>query len=832
MINKSMSEPISIVQKTAMTAYTQSETMIHNSPPKHSVIDFSSYLIQKRAEKTEVTECTKSANSVSESVQKKCSLSEVKQSNIVNGHMTSSFSGSSKVTSNSVMNKGHDIDISSHVISGSSHTTCSTVYHHEKESKHSETVLHNIQKDVDLNVANSVVKKEPKPIVPYAKPKKGKSNLYSTTSIDLLNLPENTYFTSNLSDKLSDYEDIWKTNGSVYGVGSVQADIINRLQPNLANNQSNNSPPKNILPKERSKSLEKEMDIFDHHKADTIVDEKEVFKDSGTEFEEQSSDANNKLLCEFCLCTDEQCTQCVPLETEGFSPISEGLESLKHNTSNDCETCDEKVLPTELPNFGPVPEQSDIESDICVSDDCHSNDEDHDADTEDCDYSAKNSVHTQTSPVVKSVPAPLSNICRKSASTSELLGLKSPVYSEPFDAINSELPSQNAPKVPKKIRRRSAPAFVASKRKFGTSQAPKLTPITAGLEINTSFDETSLTQCGHDVFSLEEREIEENCLHCSLSPSSSKEKKFKPTPNPRKTKAARNMSQKSDNSTPNRKSINDITNRIEKLKLRNSQSDPTKKPNIQVVDPIRAMEDFENSQPLSSPSFQKFPVYIKQFSGESNKTMCSESTTAEDIISSWNPELTLQPIKPFPVIIPGAMSEYDNLNSTGGYNYLDPSSHSLASAGTIFCKPWENSTLGKLMHTYNQFSPQTHSSAPSAAPPPLPAMDMNERIKAWQVSSQNYHSVPTDGEEDYRKSIVSDVNSVDAKTFGGDGLCMSEMKVSTNGQLSQSANIPVGEKKVLPAGDERNEDMPLFGADFREKILPVLGKQNSVLDGD
>ena len=827
MINKSASEPISIVQKSSMAAYNQSETLVQNSPPKHSVIDFSSYLIQKKSEKMEVTECTKSANNLSESVQTKCSLSEMKQRNVVNSHMTSSFhqSTASANVSTHVINHDH---VSSHmtdnVISGSNHMTCSTFYQHEKERKLSETVLHNVQKDVDLNLINrkskSVINRDPKPMVPYAKPKKGKSNLYFTTSIDLLNLPQDTYFTSNLSDKLSDYEDIWKTTGSVYGVGSVQADIVSRLQPNLINNNHTNNSIENSPVKEPLKSSEKEIEYFDEHKhgeEESVIDEKEVFKDSGTEIEEsvEINDSGDKLLCEFCLCTDEQCPQCGSLETEGL-PVT---ETSLHDDSNENDICDIEVLDKEITNFEPIPEQeSDIESDMGASEGCHS--DDHDADTEDCDYSvsAKNTVHTQTSPVVKSIPPPLSNVCRKSTSTPELLALKSPVYAEPFDAINAEPPTENVPKVPKKMRRRSAPSFGAYKRKLGTSQPPKLTPISSGLEVKRNSEE--LRQCVHEEFTLEERD-DDHCLRCNHS---SKEKKFKPTPNPRKTKSARSLSQKSDNSTPNRKCVNDVVNRLEKLKIRNTQSiSETNNHNVQAVDPVRIMEDFESTQCLSSPTLQKFPVYIKQFSGASNKTGYSENTTAEDIISSWNPELTLQPFKPFPIMIPGAMSEYDNLNSTG-YNYLDPSSQSLASAGTIFCKPWENSTLGKLMHTHNQFSPKAKSSAPNVAPPPLPAMDMHERIKAWQESSQVYQSVPTDAEEEYMKSAVSDINSVEAKTFGGDGLSMSEVKVSTAGQPSQCNKTPANEKKTKQQVEERTEEnFQLFGADFREKILPVLG---------
>ncbi|GFS12013.1 Ras and Rab interactor 2RAS and EF-hand domain-containing protein [Elysia marginata] len=39
-----------------------------------------------------------------------------------------------------------------------------------------------------------------------------KANLYFTTNLHLLEIPGDTYFTSNLSDRLSDYEDIWRTS--------------------------------------------------------------------------------------------------------------------------------------------------------------------------------------------------------------------------------------------------------------------------------------------------------------------------------------------------------------------------------------------------------------------------------------------------------------------------------------------------------------------------------------------------------------------------------------------------------------------------------------------
>lgn len=45
------------------------------------------------------------------------------------------------------------------------------------------------------------------------------TSLYFTTSLDLLNIPEeNQYFKSNLSDKMSDYEDIWRHSVSSHGL--------------------------------------------------------------------------------------------------------------------------------------------------------------------------------------------------------------------------------------------------------------------------------------------------------------------------------------------------------------------------------------------------------------------------------------------------------------------------------------------------------------------------------------------------------------------------------------------------------------------------------------
>ncbi|XP_013077623.2 uncharacterized protein LOC106063724 isoform X2 [Biomphalaria glabrata] len=63
-----------------------------------------------------------------------------------------------------------------------------------------------------------------------------KTNLYSMTN---LNIPENSYFKSNLSDKLSDYEDIWRSSCSEADRQSKIHDPRTALEVKLNNNGGN-----------------------------------------------------------------------------------------------------------------------------------------------------------------------------------------------------------------------------------------------------------------------------------------------------------------------------------------------------------------------------------------------------------------------------------------------------------------------------------------------------------------------------------------------------------------------------------------------------------------
>ena len=88
---------------------------------------------------------------------------------------------------------------------------------------------------------------------------------------------------------------------------------------------------------------------------------------------------------------------------------------------------------------------------------------------------------------------------------------------------------------------------------------------------------------------------------------------------------------------------------------------------------------------------RRFPVYQSQQSVMSN---CSEASTVEDIISSLTPELKVHPIKPLTIQNLQRMSEYDNL----GHHAM--ASHKTASSvGTYYCRPWDNSAWQGLLQS-------------------------------------------------------------------------------------------------------------------------------------
>ncbi|XP_022332135.2 protein sprint-like isoform X3 [Crassostrea virginica] len=89
------------------------------------------------------------------------------------------------------------------------------------------------------------------------------TSLYFTTSLDLLNIPEeNQYFKSNLSDKMSDYEDIWRHSVSSHSMLSPTPST-----PKKKSSKKGKRKKKDII-KEEEKDVLKEEVVCDSH-ADT-----------------------------------------------------------------------------------------------------------------------------------------------------------------------------------------------------------------------------------------------------------------------------------------------------------------------------------------------------------------------------------------------------------------------------------------------------------------------------------------------------------------------------------------------------------------------------------
>ena len=792
MINKSVSEPISIINtnKTLVPAYSQSEAIVQNTPPKHSVIDFSSYLIRKPNESTTDSQnFTQHQSKFTESVHKTCSMTTSER---------------------------HDFN---HVTNVMTVKTCSS----------SEMVL---TENTVVKPVENMCNRDLSVSADYAQPDKSanrnESKPYSSTPVELLSIPEDDYFWSNLSDKLSDYEDIWKYAES--NVGSVQAGIVQRLQPSLVSITNNNNITKGQTPSTQNgvfiekcfteKCFVTDLDININSVSHEIsemtsksllhMDQSAMLPNGSAQHDVDTSTTTQILQCD--KQNETSCSECLTgefkvqgldetLDSGGFDAIQEDESDLDSNHSN----CDD--------------------------------DDNGDADTEEGDVLPKiNSVHTQTSPSWKTK----NQFSRKSASTSSLSTMRNPVYSEPFDAISpnekSEVSNKNPNhKLPKKVRRKSAPASSHTEKRFWK---------------NDNNRNLSISEMDNDVISkpaFEDIEEHEEVFQLSGEHDSkmvndntqkSKLEKFydtawveqkshvdivtphKPKPSPRKTK----QKKITESALSNEETVRTVSTD------NNVISNPAKF-TIDVLEQIETLQEFEKSHDApSSPVLNKFPVYDRQISMET-RISYSEGLTAEDMISSWNPELTLKPVKPFPVLAEySAMSEYDNLNNT---LYMAPSGQSVASVGTIFSKPWENSVLGKIMRAENGLSQSklTVKPSPLVQNPSslLPPLNMLERIKEWQKSSQEYHEYLTQtSDKEYSQSVSTDVNSLDAITSRDEMSCNSEFRISSNGQNSQSSEKTlVNEKSPSHSHvthDKICESIPGQVADLREKVAPVLGR--------
>ncbi|XP_070181044.1 protein sprint-like isoform X2 [Littorina saxatilis] len=223
-LHKSCSEPIDIrqpMQHSTSRPHTPTTPPLHALPPSHSVSDFSDFLTTQQVQE-EQAQIFKGqfSNQVDLPPPSHCSphLPPLRVfASVPTG--TSCAKGQGGFGPHLLRLKGYNdtptSTESSGEESGGGHVGVPHI-HLVGASPQSMCAMSNASSQTDFSSLNR------------HKPK-GKPNLYSMTPVELLHLPENnSYFHSNLSDKMSDYEDIWRSsyydsdsvrNGSVRGGG-------------------------------------------------------------------------------------------------------------------------------------------------------------------------------------------------------------------------------------------------------------------------------------------------------------------------------------------------------------------------------------------------------------------------------------------------------------------------------------------------------------------------------------------------------------------------------------------------------------------------------------
>ncbi|CAG2232863.1 RIN2_3 [Mytilus edulis] len=458
---------------------------------------------------------------------------------------------------------------------------------------------------------------------------KQKSNLYFTTSLDLLNIPDNQYFKSSLSDKMSDYEDVWRSSSCATPISSVQGKT-----------KRHKCKRTNPYPKVAEKSTVTSPTLL-NNAISVIRSENKI----------QTCIQNN-------LHTD------AGVQTTHSGSISQ--RKLRKSVSLDIQNTQDKL-------------GESFRSDKILS------------------ATISATISTQTSPVkVISKPKPLKNIVDKEscASSSSKSGIKSPVYAEPFDALDSN-EDEHVNLV--RIRRRSAPSMGLSGRKAkGVSQGPNLeTIMSPGYESQENYD------------------FEYN-LSNGANPNDSEVLERIPAPMRRSHSMKERSSQNADNNMTvlDRESIKHVASELEKLHIAKGSNVNKQQSGYSQFKEDSMFDDCDDQEQVTT-TLSRFPVYRpSKLNDASRHSMFSELSTVEDLISSVNPQLTVKPLQQIPTIIySGAMSEYDNLTS----HYAPVSTRS--NAETEFCAPWDKTFYGSLLN---------------CDPKSVPQMDLHSRILAWQ----------------------------------------------------------------------------------------------------
>lgn len=810
-MNKSHSEPVSI---SHVTAYSQSDSLLHENtiPHKNSVINFKAYLIDKQ--KT----CTNSEKVVRSQVQ---TINNQGGSCMTQGSMTQVFETC------------HTETKLSHFEPPALPPWCNTCHTDDTDSNQGHDMVLRVKPKedrVDIEIRKRDSKRDSAVSVPYAKPNKCKDRTNcGNCAVSSTKCADEYYFSSNLSDKMSDYEDIWK-----------YADPKSwRVPPSLLGSQKCSSTVANSS--------------FEFHRNEVVTEkcQKEItcVKDLNVSLEKLnvtkqcSSSKSRSASCSQAFVSSTRSSEAKSQMCKSKSEINIPIQhySKVNHGKDTCQTLQYSDSKLHCHPFNTIHEQdSDIDQDSNHSDSCRS-DRDAEADTEDCEDEPSNRrVRPQTTRVSKQksrLKGPW-----KSVSTSSLSTTKTPEYSVPFDSISPEGTSLNQDtKVIKKRRRQSAPVLSLRKSRHPSTECNKLSPVkgeetksdandddTEEKSFSADNDLDKSTDCD-EIFSLElkqpknidqgkgEKEVTtmetkwvENKLFSLSEVIKTSSPKISPKPQKPKTKK-RNLFQQAV--------MND--------KFSNSKKMAQDRASSTVIEHFQFLEDFDDNSNPSSPTVGKFPVH----SFKEGKQPLYDSTcvlTAEDIITLSNPDLALHRYPPFPISAP--QSEYDNLNGP----YIAPSGQSMMSNGTVFQPPWEQGMVAQMMKISNENFPSHFPMSPppeGAAPPPLPTLDPKERIKQWQESSQKYAPCVQEldsMDREHRRSLTPECSPQEAVSFEYGLTSILDHEVSSNGKNSPCASEQtiVNDKSSGQVGDmtdKHSGDSPRLDSIYRERIMTNLG---------
>ncbi|XP_071078519.1 protein sprint-like isoform X3 [Haliotis cracherodii] len=615
---------------------------------------------------------------------------------------------------------------------------------------------------------------------------KGKSSLYFTTSLDLLHIPETSYFRSSLEDKMSDYEDIWKN--SVCESDSVK----NNMKCNMWTQTQ----------EEHGQDIQRvHNDISPTHNESGIS----TLSSNG------GSLPKNNVHKAIAMSSSHQSRESTHVSCD--VRVSQSM----HSGRNVVDTYAMSHIQKYQQQMWVVP--GDPRPGVA----------------------RKESPNSSSAPKTK--PPPLPNLSRiKSSSTSSLSTLAhSPIYAEPADAVNLDCGRP----VSVRIRRRSAPSYSP---KDGpdllriptahpppkVSQQPQLETILSPRNVPTS---DMISDSSSFVFSFGRQQVQEVKVA--------------------ETRSSRRAVGRSQSMKTERQETHKVTRqrslkerfarlKTDMLKFRtpdnNKSAVSTPESNEHrprgasgIDDALFTLEDLETaSGKVESPPLNKFPVYKKQMSTElNNRTSCfSESSTVQDMISCAHPEFNVRPLRPLTVRKVKCVSEYDNLRHA-----YAPASVTESTAGTVFCKPWDNSPLENILHSRNGAL--------------QPAMNAEERVQRWQENTRcAKNKVTVSTNQNLRDSIghVSDVPSVGSNTDSAMEM-LQGARSRINGSVSahqtpvtyttdslQSAHVNValddtqGGIMLDPSDDDEviaDNLSEVISSDLRDRLRPIVSRSSS-----